>query len=365
MPHALIRRSSSTCRRAVPAFRGSAGLPVTLASHDLGTAAGRTTNVGGVITLLAGFLATALVAGLLGAGLLMPAVGAAGASARAGVHAFDSLPAELKVTPLAQQSRILAADGSTIATFYDENRIVVPLTKIAPVMQTAIVAIEDDRFYQHGGIDPHGILRALVNNSQGDGHAGRLHADPAVRQADAGGELPGRQRLKCAEAATDRQRDQRLCAQAAGAEVRRLHRADDDQAADPPGLPQHRLLRVRHVRRGVGGASTTSGSTPASSTCSRRPCSPAWSRRRAHYDPYTNMTAAWPGATPSWTGCCTLKDITQTQHDAAVASKIVLHKGVTGNDCSSSKYPYFCDYVRRHPQHQRRASGRPRCSGVA
>ena len=43
----------------------------------------------------------------------MPAVGAVGASARAGVHAFDSLPAELKVTPLAQQSRILAADGTS------------------------------------------------------------------------------------------------------------------------------------------------------------------------------------------------------------------------------------------------------------
>src|SRR3954453_11124342 len=138
----------------------------------MSTANSRTTSVGGVITLLGALLATSLVAGLLGAGLFMPAIGAAGAVARGGVHAFDSLPAELKQSPLAQQSRILAADGSTIATFYDENRIVVPLSKVAKVMQTAIVAIEDDRFYEHGGVDLRGLGRALVNNAQGGGTQG-------------------------------------------------------------------------------------------------------------------------------------------------------------------------------------------------
>ena len=80
---------------------------------------------------------------------------------------------------------------------------------------------------------------------------GRLDADPAVRQADAGRELPGRQRPQVRRGGDQPQRDERLRPQAAGAEVRRLHREDDDQAADPAGLPQHRLLRVRHVRRGI------------------------------------------------------------------------------------------------------------------
>ena len=249
------------------------------------SAPGRTTNVGGVITLLAGFLATALVAGLLGAGLLMPAVGAAGASARAGVHVFDSLPAELKVTPLAQQSRILGADGSIIATFYDENRIVVPLTKVAPVMQTAIVAIEDDRFYEHGGIDPHGILRALVNNSQGDGTAGRLDADPAVRQAD-----PARERLadndvKCAQAATNRS--------GTSGYARKLQELKYAVSIEKT-MTKEQILQgylniayfgVGHVRRRVGRAALLRRSTRASSTCSRRPCWPAWSRRPSTYDP--------------------------------------------------------------------------------
>src|SRR5262245_29456228 len=123
--------------------------------------------------LLAGFLVTSVVAGVLAAGLVMPLVGASGSAARSSVAFFDSLPSELVRKPLAQQSRLLAEDGTLIAYFYDENRINVPLSQIAPTMQEAIVGIEDSRFYQHGGIDPRGVLRALVNNQSGGSTQGR------------------------------------------------------------------------------------------------------------------------------------------------------------------------------------------------
>ncbi len=42
-----------------------------------------------------------------------------------------------------------------------ESRVVVPSAEIAPVMKQAIVAIEDHRFYEHHGVDVHGILRAV------------------------------------------------------------------------------------------------------------------------------------------------------------------------------------------------------------
>jgi len=51
-----------------------------------------------------------------------------------------------------------------IATFYDENRVPVDLDEISPFMQNAIVAIEDERFYEHGGVDPKGLIRAFVAN---------------------------------------------------------------------------------------------------------------------------------------------------------------------------------------------------------
>ncbi len=124
----------------------------------------RTTSIGGVISLLGAFLASALVLGLLAAGLVMPAVGATGALARSGVDVFNELPSEFSTDPLAQTSQILASDGTVIATPQEQNRTIVPLAKIAPIMREAQVAIEDHRFYEHGGIDLQGTIRAVVSN---------------------------------------------------------------------------------------------------------------------------------------------------------------------------------------------------------
>jgi membrane peptidoglycan carboxypeptidase len=124
----------------------------------------RSTTIANVISLLGALVVTSVVVGVLGAGLMMPTVAATGAAAKQGVKFFDDLPGEFTQNPLAQQSRILASDGSLIATPYDENRVIVPLTQIAPIMRQAQIAIEDSRFYEHGGVDPQGIGRAVVSN---------------------------------------------------------------------------------------------------------------------------------------------------------------------------------------------------------
>src|SRR5579884_1827831 len=59
-------------------------------------------------------------------------------------------------------TRVYAADGSEIAEFAAENRIVVPLKQIPPVVIHAFLAAEDRDFYSHGGINPFSILRAAV-----------------------------------------------------------------------------------------------------------------------------------------------------------------------------------------------------------
>src|SRR5438067_9553110 len=97
--------------------------------------------------------------------MLLPIVGAIGLVARAGANDFESLPSVLKESPLPQVSRILAADGSTIATFYAEDRVAAPLSQVPDVMQKALIAIEDVRFYEHHGVDYKGSLRALLHNS--------------------------------------------------------------------------------------------------------------------------------------------------------------------------------------------------------
>jgi penicillin-binding protein 1A len=70
-----------------------------------------------------------------------------------------------KLTPVAvgENSFVYAADGSVLGAIPAErNRTPVSWSKISPWMPKATVAIEDRRFYQHGGIDPIGIMRAVV-----------------------------------------------------------------------------------------------------------------------------------------------------------------------------------------------------------
>ncbi len=61
-------------------------------------------------------------------------------------------------------SSVYAADGSLIGEFYTERRFLVPLEAIPPHLVKAFLASEDVRFYEHGGVDLLGIIRALLKN---------------------------------------------------------------------------------------------------------------------------------------------------------------------------------------------------------
>ncbi|MGJ9423109.1 transglycosylase domain-containing protein [Aeromicrobium sp. CF3.5] len=76
-----------------------------------------------------------------------------------------NLPLTLDDQPNPQTTQVLAADGSLLAYFYEENRQDVPIDDISPVMQEALLSIEDSRFYEHGALDVKGTFRALVNNA--------------------------------------------------------------------------------------------------------------------------------------------------------------------------------------------------------
>jgi membrane peptidoglycan carboxypeptidase len=117
--------------------------------------------------LLTAFAAISVLAGTLMTAFALPLVGSAGWAVNTGVGYFDSLPGDLASSPLPQRSVLLAASGAPITYFYDENRVEVPLDRIAPVLQHAVIAIEDSRFYQHGGVDPKGLARAAINDSAG------------------------------------------------------------------------------------------------------------------------------------------------------------------------------------------------------
>ncbi|HRD63422.1 MAG TPA: transglycosylase domain-containing protein [Nocardioides sp.] len=122
-----------------------------------------------VLSHLLVMVAVAVVLGIVVAGLAIPFAGMAGIGARNVARTMDNLPEELKTEDLSQRSTILDANGNLLASVYDENRITVPLKDISRTMVSALVAIEDYRFYQHGALDLKGTLRALITNQANDG----------------------------------------------------------------------------------------------------------------------------------------------------------------------------------------------------
>jgi penicillin-binding protein 1A len=90
------------------------------------------------------------------------------ASAGLGViylYVAPSLPdvSALKEVQLQTPMRVLSADGELISQFGEKRRIPLSLDEIPLKMRQAFLATEDSRFYQHPGIDPIGITRAVVN----------------------------------------------------------------------------------------------------------------------------------------------------------------------------------------------------------
>ncbi|MCG9125825.1 transglycosylase domain-containing protein, partial [Laribacter hongkongensis] len=61
--------------------------------------------------------------------------------------------------------RIYTADGVQIGEFGEEKRAFTPIAEVPPMMKRAILAAEDERFYQHGGVDYLGVLRAAAGNA--------------------------------------------------------------------------------------------------------------------------------------------------------------------------------------------------------
>jgi penicillin-binding protein 1A len=97
-------------------------------------------------------------------------------------HLSADLPdhAELARYEPAVTTRLHAADGRIIAEYARENRLYLPLEDMPQRLVAAFLSAEDRRFYEHNGIDPKGIGRALLANLASD--AGRPQGASTITQ---------------------------------------------------------------------------------------------------------------------------------------------------------------------------------------
>jgi len=81
---------------------------------------------------------------------------------------LDSITSYKPKIPL----RVFSADNVLLGEFGEERRSVMRLEDMPPIMKKALLSIEDDRFYEHGGVDYLGITRAAVHNLMGGSRQG-------------------------------------------------------------------------------------------------------------------------------------------------------------------------------------------------
>jgi len=104
-----------------------------------------------IALLILAFLLIAVVGLVVGAGVIV-------------ANAFTGLPTvnNPRLANQPQKTKIYDSHGREVAQLYEENRENVAFEQISPWMVKAIVASEDERFYQHQGVDVKGIMRALA-----------------------------------------------------------------------------------------------------------------------------------------------------------------------------------------------------------
>ena len=102
--------------------------------------------------------------------LLVPTVVLAGA---AGAQDTSRRTGEAwQIIPLAQSSLVFARDGSPIGEIGREMRTSVPIRSLPKYVSQAFIAVEDQRFYEHDGVDVIGVLGALKGKVLGENRGG-------------------------------------------------------------------------------------------------------------------------------------------------------------------------------------------------
>lgn len=114
-----------------------------------------------------------LLAGVLVAGLLLPYSLGLGLASNKITNALAATNEDVLNGVIPERSEIDDSAGNLITYVYDQNRQIVGSADISLNLKSAVVAVEDKRFYDHKGVDWRGTTRALLSNaSSGGGQQG-------------------------------------------------------------------------------------------------------------------------------------------------------------------------------------------------
>ena len=285
------------------------------------------------------FIGVSVLSGALAAGLVIPFAGFAGSSTQDVAGSVQNLPKELETEPLAIRSRILAADGSLIATLYEQNRVPVTLDQISPIMRKALVAIEDSRYYEHGALDAKGTLRAMVRNQ----------TEGEVQQ---GGSSITQQYVKMslvekARTATDRQEATEVTYQRKLTELRYAIAVEGQYTKDEILEKYLNLVNFGDGAYGVQAAAQHYFRTSAKDlNLAQSALLAGLVKNPTGYDPTNDLKRSKERRDVVLRRMAELHVVSAAQAAAAIKSPIDLSRmRKVPNGCASSRYPFYCEYV--------------------
>ncbi|HSU46806.1 MAG TPA: transglycosylase domain-containing protein, partial [Arthrobacter sp.] len=295
----------------------------------------------GALGRILGFLAASAMCGVLAASLVVPAVAAAGMGVSSSIGFFESLPAELTVQPPSQATKVLTSDGQPIATFYAENRVRVPLDQMSPFIKDGIVAIEDSRFYEHAGVDPQGIVRAIVSNLTKGGEQGastitQQYVTNILNETELSQDRPDAVVLNGQKNLGDKLREMKLS-------IALEKKYTKDQILEG----YLNIVFFSSNAYGIEAAARYFFSTSAKDlTLPQAALLAGLVNSPTLYNPATNPDKSMVRRNQVLSEMLRLRKITQAQHDEAVATPIQLKITPQQQGCANAAMaPYFCDYI--------------------
>jgi membrane peptidoglycan carboxypeptidase len=304
------------------------------------------------------------VAGLILGALLVPAFGGAGLMIEDASGQVQ--PVQLDAPPLPQVSTIQAANGSTIASFYYQNRTDVTVDQIAPIMRKAIVAIEDARFYQHGALDLQGTIRALVRNQassgvvQGGSSLTQQYVKNVLFETTGNQVALAQEQLRTARTKKAKAQAQAALKNAQDAqnntitpklsrklqELRYALWIEDHYTKDQILAKYLNIAFFGHQTYGIEAAAKRYFGVHASQLTLPQAATLAGMVNNANqYDPIASPGATLQRRNLVLDRMAQLGDITAAQAKGAKSQKLRLHQKVSNGGCDGVRYAYFCTYV--------------------
>jgi penicillin-binding protein 1A len=288
------------------------------------------------------FIVATIVAVVLTTIALLVAAAFTGAAA---FRASCSL-ASLRPVSIGQNSFVYAADGSILGSIpAEKNRTPVALDRMAPQVAEATVAIEDRRFYAHGGLDYEGIVRAAVKNLQSGEivQGGSTITQQLVRNLYIGNEVSWQRKTKeaCLALKLEEEGLPRIWGPAPAGLAR-----DEQKSWKKDRILETYLNQVYFGNHAYGveaAAQTYFARSAGKLSLVQAALIAGLPQAPSIYDPFQRPDEAVARRNDVLKAMAQAGSITRTEYEEAVARPLRLHPG---HLYTKIKEPYFFSYVR-------------------